>query len=360
VNDEMAVAFGATAEDGTKCLTVGLLNLKTHSLAWTKQLPAGNGSEPTGQALVMVGDYVYVGTKSQIVRFTDADGTTKSISEELTLGDAPCYVEDMAAAADTVYVLASCLGMGDERTVVLTVDAGVGSLGAHSIIGPSDVRLPAGVGFIGGATFVSISPLVLLLNGDKDSSTAYSAFVRLDNSLKVSWSDVQQRLLPDSIDASSDTVTIDDAHHSYNRAFVANDTLFAVTTFAGQQGSLSNKVVAIDVDSGKQKWATTVPGASMVDPIDVQDSTLLAAGQEIPKSGSNKPATVLAELDVASGKVRSVRKEALPIAGAASGLTLADEGAMGGVAWVADDNRVYGASTAKAVDDGQPVVFSVG
>jgi len=141
---------------------------------------------------------------------------------------------------------------------------------------------------------------------------------------------------------------------------VANGQLFAVTTFRGGADPLANKVVAYDVTTGKQQWTASVPGYSITYPAGVDGHTLFVAGAAVPKGDEDNPPAVLARLDTASGKVLGTKTEPLRIRGAASGVTLAGDGAMDAVACVVADGRMYGQFMNRPLTSGQPVVFSMG
>jgi outer membrane protein assembly factor BamB len=367
VDDMVAVAFGAEQETGVLCRSVGLLNLRNHQLAWVRQLPPAElaGLDSSGQSLVIAGGYVYVGAQTTIVRFTVANGTEQALGKGFASGDTPCYVEDMTADTSRVYVLGGCVDLADSSyDVVLALDPATGKLLASNAIKAADARLPAGSGsdggLTGGSAFVSVSPLVVVLFSERGGSSFYSAFARLDSALKVSWSDPQAVGARGGVAALPVSTSDEDAHHSDDRAFVADGQLFAVTTFRDQATPLANKVVAYDVDTGERRWATSVPGYSMTYPAGVDDGTLFVAGAAIPAADENDPPAVLARLDTASGRLLDTRTEPLRISGAVSGVTLAGDGAMDSVSCVVADGRLYGQYANRPLTAGQPVVFSVG
>jgi hypothetical protein len=103
-----------------------------------------------------------------------------------------------------------------------------------------------------------------------------------------------------------------------------------------------------------------VPGYSMVYPAGVADGALFVAGSAVPKADQDDPPAALARLDAHSGRLLGTRTEPLRIRGAASGVTLAGDGAMEAVSCVVADGRLYGQYANRPLTSGQPVVFSVG
>jgi hypothetical protein len=362
---QLAIGYGPVGSTGISCTSTALVDLATHSFVWSKPVPqfSVDGDAPSGQGLVFAGNNLYAGAKTALVRMSLSDGTAQALGPGFQSGADPCYADDLSADAGTVYVLGNCIG-DNTYTALLELDAASGAMRANTTIRTGDAKLPTdGTGGTGinGAQFVSTSPLVLMLYSDVNASSFYGAFVRLDNSLKVSWSSVQQQGATGALDTTEDSVSIADAAHQFDRAFVADGSLFAVTTFQNSNGVPdANKVVALDVDTGRQRWATGVPGDSMCDPVGVDGDTLLVAGDQLWTGDINNPATVLAKLDVRSGKVLSTKSQSNPIEGARSGVTLPADEAMDDIAWAVADGRVYGDDQNKVLDPGYPVAFSLG
>ena len=369
VHDQVAVAFGANAETGVDCTTTALLDLKKHSFVWQKQVSQfasslGASGDPSGQGLVLAGNYLYAGAKTVIVRMSLSDGSVQSLGPGFSSGQDPCYVDDIDADSSSVYVLGGCIG-DSTYEALLELDVNSGSLRTSGAMQAGDVKLPAeGAGGDGilGAQFVSTAPLVLLMYGSaSDSNTSLGNFVALDASLKPSWVSTQQNDTATAIDTEQDSPGINDAAHQYNRAFVAKDLLFSVTIFQDSSGvPAANKVVALDVKTGQQKWATQLPGSSACDPVGVDGNALLVAADQLWTGDMNNPNTVFAKLDVQTGKVLSTKSQRNPVVGARSGVTLSAFQDMADIAWAVADGRLYGFEQGKSLNAGAPVAFSLG
>ena len=171
----------------------------------------------------------------------------------------------------------------------------------------------------------------------------------------------QQNNSPTAIDIQQDTSSINDAAHEYNRAFVADGLLFAVTVLQNSGGvPTANKVVALDAKTGQQKWATQLPGSSACDPVGLDGDALLVAADQLWTGDINNPDTVFAKLDARTGKVLSIKSQRNPVVGARSGVTMPAFQDMADIAWAVGDGRLYGFEQGKALNAGAPVAFSLG
>ena len=368
VHDQVAVAFGADNATGVHCMSTGLLDLNKHEFVWQKQVSQFvstdvGSTDPSGQALVLAGDYLYVGEKTVLVRLSLADGTVQSLGPGFASGQDPCFVDDMAADSSTVYVAGRCLGSSTYESM-LALDANSGSLRSSDAVGTGDVKLPAesaGSPGLFGAEFVSTSPLVMIVYGSASDNSTFGNFVGLDASLKPTWVSVQHDNTATAIDTEDDVPGTSIGGHQYNRAFVANGLLFAVTIFHDHDGKpTANKVVALDVETGQQKWATQVPGTSACDPVAVDGNTLLVAADQVWVGNMINPNTVFAQLDVRSGKVISTKPQHNPVVGAPNGVTLSGFDDMSSFAWSMADGRIYGFEQLKPAEPGLPVALSLG
>ncbi|TVT56616.1 PQQ-binding-like beta-propeller repeat protein [Amycolatopsis rhizosphaerae] len=357
-NDRLALGFGASDDrTGVHCLSIGLVDLKAHSFAWSVPVPQfkTDWGDPSGQGLVLAGGYLYAGGLEVFVRLSLSDGTIEPLAPTAAFQaghDDDCSVMDVGADATTVYTVSRCLGTGASYSLVLGLDPGTGNVRVSNRIQAADVKMPMDASSRTGlsdAQFVSLSPTVLALYGK-----GQQALARLDDSLKVSWASVVQQ---GAIDFGGDTGALPNGNHQFNRAFVSDGLLFGVSA---SEKTKENQVVALDVNSGRQRWAATVPGDSMCDPVGVDGNALLVAGSQLQTGGINNPATVLAKIDVGSGKVLSAKPQSNPVEGAASGVTLPANEVMAYLAWVVADGRVYGGFQHKVLLPGDPVVFSLG
>jgi outer membrane protein assembly factor BamB len=364
LHDQMAVGFGQVTSTGTVCTATGVLNLKKHGFVWQQQVPAftspdGTFDDPSGESLMFVGDYLYAGAKSAIVRMSVSDGTVQSLGPGFQASqDDPCIVNDITADATTVYVVGNCISE-PESLALVELDAKTGSPGKSMLLRASDLKYPSGAEVIR-AEFVSADPLILYTEGlNSTEDGPVDSFVRLDSSLKVAWTANQPAGDPKAVDTTQDSNADSDGAHQLNRVIVTNGLLIGVTTLVNSNRILmANSVVALNIDTGKQAWSTQVPGYTTMDPIGMVDGTLMAAAEQL--GDDNTPYTALVKLDVKTGKLLSKKTQRNYIANIANRITMPVEEPLEDVAWALADGRAYGLEQEKLPTPQGVLVISLG
>ncbi|HEV3361153.1 MAG TPA: PQQ-binding-like beta-propeller repeat protein [Pseudonocardiaceae bacterium] len=372
--DRLAVAYGVTDQSNPsnqQCVGLGLVNLKTGKFVWSEQLLQPNANPPAGAAMVIAGNSVFAGfnLSNFVVQVDLATGKATSNHDMSDGKGSDCSINDATATASTVYFLADCQpGLPTDPNVmnsaqfdaILAEDVntgqqtGFGEITAQAAKLPQDADVPLGVD---PGEFVSASPMVVVLSASGTTIKDTGSFVGVDSSLNVSWASAGPVGDPNSLDilAAGDASA---GWTGFGRAFVANGALFAETTFENSSGTQSNKIVAVDATTGRQKWATGLPGVALACPVGVQGSSVVAVGQTQGTQGDAD--VVLANFDVNSGKLTSSRKLSIPVQG--TNTTLPNEVDMRGTWYVAADNRVYAANlqNGKNTPANEPQVYALG
>ncbi|MGH3245359.1 MAG: PQQ-binding-like beta-propeller repeat protein [Trebonia sp.] len=89
--------------------------------------------------------------------------------------------------------------------------------------------------------------------------------------------------------------------HPFLSALVSGDTLIAVSYPSGAQPEYG--LVAYDLSTGTRRWSATRPGVTMVTPVAVDGSTVVAVGSTLASGNETNPALV--RVSLASGAVLS-------------------------------------------------------
>jgi hypothetical protein len=373
--DRIAVAYGLTSKDNPSdqvCTNLGLVNLTTGKFVWSGQYLQDSSFPPAGAAMMIVGNSVFAGFNlSNFVNQVDlATGKTTTHDAMSDGNNADCSINDITATSSTVYFLATCQpGLPSDPNApantaafdaIRAEDATTGQQTGFGEITAQSAQVPADpiVGMSPG-TFISAAPMVVQTSANTASGQTTGSFLGIDGSLKVSWAVPGPLGDPNSLDilSSGDSSA---GWTGFGRAFVANGVLLAETTFQNPSGTQNNKIVAIDAKSGQPKWRTGMPKVAFICPVTVQGSSVIAIGQTTAGDAQGNPDTVVAHLDLDSGKLTSSKTLSLPVSG--TGNSLANGANFEATWWVAADDRLYGAQVLNGRNPPPttPEVFAVG
>ena len=338
----LSVGIGTVHGAGdVACSSVGLVDLASGRLAWVRPLPAPGDNKDflgtfTGIYTEVSGTTVLAGWGGVVSAFSVAG---KSLWTDTTGG----IVSDMTVSGGDLYV-AQIYEDDDVKPVV------VNGLNPANGDVTSELDLSsrtAPVGSENDATFVSASPLVMLVtneNGDADANVA--SLLVLDATgnhvMKVIPAGAQNPAArPQILDAASPGDN-DDAH-GYVRTLVSGGKVFALTATGGRA---AQGLAAIDLGTGARAWTATPKGLTMVQPVAVTGTSVIAAALSI---ATHDP--VLVRLSLASGRVQSVTDRKT------GSIPLSDSFQNFYVVWA--DGRGYAADLGIKLAPSQPEVFAL-
>ncbi|MEU6660685.1 PQQ-binding-like beta-propeller repeat protein [Streptomyces sp. NPDC046821] len=281
--DKVAVAYMSGITDRAKCNTVEQIDLKTGKKDWEAKISEGAlfDSTSTGIELTYAGKTLMVGRQMSGVGLSAADG--KQIFEKKKYG-AACFPSAFAGG-ERLLAVSSCGASTDkEHEEIQELDPATGKTKWTKAF-PKGWKV---------ARTYSLSPVVLYLTNEdkkqwnittlKDGSGAVRSEVKVDEQWapECGWA-ILDRNLQGCTGVAADA-----------------DTLYLPTK--ASSGS-ANEVVAISLDSGKERWRVKSPVAENMLPLKTQGGDLIAyvnasydAGGKVVSvaaSGSHTPKTLL-------------------------------------------------------------------
>jgi outer membrane protein assembly factor BamB len=237
------IGFGA---DGggtvTKCEGFALVDLATGRARGQGTLQSGTSSGSNTITAEVIGGTAVIEYGGGLTGY-DLSGHQRWRLDPKAAGSDDCFVNDLLGGANTAMVLFDCLSSNDTVTVAkVSPDNG-------TVTKKAPVTLPSG---IDNATFRLLSTQPVVLDG---GSSDNGAFVSLDDAFRVKAT-IPQKGAWGSLDMTSYSGL---ASHMLIHAAVSSDTL-VVGTEETRVNSLrdTNKIVAFDLATGRQRWATSL------------------------------------------------------------------------------------------------------
>ncbi|OXM44604.1 hypothetical protein CFP71_40015 [Amycolatopsis thailandensis] len=293
---KVVLAFGkakAGSEDGS-CDNATVLDLKTGKLGWQVPMAVPQKMQDrvtTVQAVVtqIMGDVVFVTADQGYAALDLATGAikwTKTFSRKAD-GEDTCAGHDMMPRDGKAIVVASCL-TGDFSVTALQIDPATGNVELEDSV-PHDGYSVSGIGLL------SVKPVLAY-----GSNTEQGTYFLFDDNLKLkSKIDGGKPNSPDELDGVTSQgfghSTSGTEHHP-GAAVVADGVLYTPTRTIGGE---VNKLVAVDLNTGRRTWSASVPEGTIQAPIKIVDGLLLA--QVGPVSTTGPQRTV--KIALADGKV---------------------------------------------------------
>jgi hypothetical protein len=338
----LSVGIGSVSgNDHVACTSVGLVNLTSGRLAWVRPLPAPGDNKTflgtfSGIYTEVSGTTVLAGWGGVVSAFSAAGkglwtDTTGGIVADMTVSGGNLYVAQIYEDDDVKPVVVNGLNPANgDVTSELDLNSRTSPVGSENLV-----------------SFVSASPLVMLVtdeDGEADASVA--SLLVLDATGKhvthvIPAGAQNPAARPQILDAASPGQNSD--AHDYVRTLVAAGKVFALTATGGRG---AQGLAAIDLGTGDRAWTATPAGLTMVQPVAVTGTSVIAAALSI---ATHDP--VLVRLSLASGRVQSTTDRKT---GASP---LSDSFQNFYVTWA--DNRGYAADLGIRLAPGQPEVLAL-
>jgi hypothetical protein len=338
----LSVGIGTVHGAGdVACSSVGLVNLASGRLAWVRPLPApGDNKDFLG---TFTGIYTEVSGTTVLTGWGGVVSAFSAAGKDLWTDTTGGIVSDMTVSGGNLYV-AQIYEDDDVKPVVVNgLNPANGDVASELDL--SSKTFP--VGSENDATFVSASPLVMLVtdeDGDADANVASLLVVDATGNhvAKVIPAGAQNPdVRPQILDAAFPGDN-DDAH-DYVRTLVGAGKVFALTATGGRA---AQGLAAIDLGTGARAWTATPKGLTMVQPVAVTGSSVIAAALSI---ATHDP--VLVRLSLASGRVQSMTPRKT------GSIPLSDSFQSFYVIWA--DSRGYAADLGIKLAPSQPEVFAM-
>lgn len=226
----------------TKCEGFALIDLATGRARAQGTLQSGTSLGNSTMTAEVIAGTAVIEYGGSLTGF-DLSGHQRWRLNPKAAGSDDCFVNDLLPGANTAMVLFDCLG-SDNTVTVAQVSPGNGAIAKKA-----PVALPAG---IENATFRLLSTQPVVLSGGSDDN---GAFVSLDDSFHVRAT-IAQKGAWGTLDTHEYSGL---AGHMLIHAAVSSDTL-VVGTKETAVNSLrdTNKIVAFDLATGRQRWATSL------------------------------------------------------------------------------------------------------
>ena len=338
----MSVGIGTVHGAGdVACSSVGLVNLASGRLAWVRPLPApGDNKDFLG---TFTGIYTEVSGTTVLTGWGGVVSAFSAAGKDLWTDTTGGIVSDMTVSGGNLYVAQIYEDEDVKPVVVNGLNPANGDV--TSELDLNSKTFP--VGSENDATFVSASPLVMLVtdeDGDADANVASLLVVDATGNhvTKVIPAGAQNPdVRPQILDAAFPGDN-DDAH-DYVRTLVGAGRVFALTATGGRA---AQGLAAIDLGTGARDWTATPKGLTMVQPVAVTGSSVIAAALSI---ATHDP--VLVRLSLASGRVQSMTPRKT------GSIPLSDSFQSFYMIWA--DNRGYAADLGIKLAPSQPEVFAM-
>jgi hypothetical protein len=338
----LSVGIGTVHGAGdVACSSVGLVNLASGRLAWVRPLPApGDNKDFLG---TFTGIYTEVSGTTVLAGWGGVVSAFSATGQDLWTDTTGGIVSDMTVSGGNLYVAQIYEDEDVKPVVVNGLNPANGDV--TSELDLSSKTAP--VGLENDATFVSASPLVMLVtdeDGDADANVASLLVVDAtgDHVAKVIPAGAQNPAArPQILDAASPGDN-DDAH-GYVRTLVSGGRVFALTATGGRA---AQGLAAIDLGTGARAWTAAPKGLTMVQPVAVTGTSVIAAALSI---ATHDP--VLVRLSLASGRVQSMTNRKT------GSIPLSDSFQNFYVIWA--DSRGYAADLGIKLAPSQPEVFAM-
>ncbi|WP_285618300.1 PQQ-binding-like beta-propeller repeat protein [Actinoallomurus iriomotensis] len=237
------IGFGAgSGGTVTRCEAFALIDLATGRARAQGTLQSGTTSGNNTLSAEIIGSTAVIEYGGGLTGF-DLSGHQRWRLDPKAAGSDDCFVNDLLPGANTAMVLFDCLGSRDTVTVAqVSPDNG-------TVTKKAPVTVPSG---IENATFRLLSTQPVVLNG---GSSDNGAFISLDDAFRVKAT-IPQKGAWGSLNMNSYSGL---ASHMLIHAAVSADTL-VVGTEQTAVNSLrdTNKLVAFDLATGRQRWATSL------------------------------------------------------------------------------------------------------
>jgi outer membrane protein assembly factor BamB len=300
VNGLLPVGIGAVTDPVhhlLDCRSVGLVNVKTGKLAWTKQIPTAaqlkaNVISTDGMVTEISGNTVLATWNNLAVAYSASSG--RQIWAQSFNAD----FRDLAVSGGTFYALfaVEIPAAGESPMALDGINPATGDV-------TSRLHLTAQLTHTGQpatGAIVSTSPMTLLVSDEDDDANA--SYLVLDATKQhittvipagAQFPGTGHHVL-DAMTAGGNTDS-----HPYVKVVVGGGMLIAVSYPAAAQSA--DQLVGYDLATGAQRWSASRPDIKMIAPIAVDGSTVIAAGDANAGVGN----ATLVRVDLASGKILS-------------------------------------------------------
>lgn len=321
----LPVGLGVITNPGTHgvtCSAVGLVNLRTGKLAWSHSVPTralakGTDIPPDGIVTEISGGIVVAAWGRMASAFS-------ATGKRLWATGYNEFIDDLAVARGKSYLAFSTPApFPDEPPVAIdSIDTATGRITSRlHLTAQMTHTLTPDLGY-----FVSTDPVTVLVFDD--STAAHASYLVLDPAGRH-----VAQVIPAGVQLPSGGWSILDASvtsaalhsHPYIRTIVGGGKLISLT--GGRRSGGIERLAAYDLSSGTRVWTAAPAGVSIVAPIAVVGSAVLAAGIGI---ASKQP--VLIRVSLGSGKMLSATPRPTGTGGNALGtlfryfhFTLADD-----------------------------------
>ncbi|MFF3483957.1 PQQ-binding-like beta-propeller repeat protein [Streptomyces sp. NPDC002701] len=252
-DDKVFVAYKEGSKDAAECNQVVEIDLATGKKGWTKEIPKGDLFDSSlSLSLNIAGDTLMVGRSMSGVGYDTASGD--KLFDKKKYGTA-CFPSAFAGGAKLLSVASCGAGGDDEHDEVQELDPATGKVKWTKKI-PKGWRVERAY---------SVDPVVLYLtNADKKQ---WNVTALKNDGTARSQVDVDESFAPDCGWAilSRDLLGCDGVAADAN-------TLYLPT----EAKSGANEIVAISLETGKEKWRTKSPADDSMMPLRMDGTNLIA------------------------------------------------------------------------------------
>jgi outer membrane protein assembly factor BamB len=298
VNGKLSVGFGPQTNPSTHlldCTSVGVIDLQSGKMLWTQQIPSAaalkaNPLSTFGMLTEISGNTVMATWNNLGAAFSAADGHrlwTQSYSDEF---------RDLAVANGTFYGLFEALaplpGQAPMALDGISPATGIPTSRLHLTAQMTRTGTPSH------GAIVATSPMTLLISDFSNNDNA--SFVVLDPTRQhITQVIPAGAQLPGNSQHVLNATPVggNSASHSYVKAIVGGGMLITVSYPAGAQSL--EQLVAYDLSTGAKRWSAIQQGTSMIAPVAVDGSTVIAVGTDAAGNAT------LVRVSLTSGKVLS-------------------------------------------------------
>ncbi|MGW5230951.1 outer membrane protein assembly factor BamB family protein [Streptomyces nodosus] len=291
-DDKIVVAYKDGVSDTATCNQLQQIDLRTGKKGWGKEVPEGALFDSTlTLGLTLVGDTLVVG-RSQSGTAFDL-GTGKKLWDKLRY-DETCYPSGFAGGTRLISISSCAAATDNQHDEVQELDPATGKARWTRKM-PQDWRVE---------NVYSVDPVVLY-STDEDGKHGNIATLRNDGSVR---SEVQAK---DSFAPDCEWAFLDRDLQDCPGAVADADTLYLPTE--AKRGP--NDIVAISLDTGKERWRVKSPGDTSMLPLKTEGGRLIVYAEAsynaggrivaVPTTGGSHTMTTLLQNPTGAARIES-------------------------------------------------------